>query len=1498
MAKGTVRRLRHSLAFLLTFGILLGMLQGTALAGEAPPSEDSAAAEETVPPVDSSPEDVQAVPQEPDAAEEAPDAQDGPGTPDGGEIPDDSGSPGEEGPQEDHPLPGGGEMPEEPPSPDEDGARENRPLPDGEGTLVVYLDGTNGDDANSGSDKEHAVKSLEKAYELAASGSIAADSSAEAVILLCGETTFCVNPSSGKAANFNIPSSGKAAISHAGTLILTSRYGGEDYSGTAALSISSNTADRYVQMGGPTVLEHMTLDVSRSSAGVYFYVGTDFTVAETVETRGVTSSDSLVVCGGWCREDESQPIRIQLLGGTYGAVCPVPFAKTHGWTTGSCDITIGSAAEAMKIQAGPLAQKSASHTIERVSVTLEAGAQVGKYCAGCADGAFGQVAESTLVLEDGAVPQFSTAVSGTVGVTHLVLSGLTGEFDPSGGNWTKLTVQDGSDVGMLAFLPEDLILEVETGSTVTLAAGDSHAHTGGGDVITSSAHVWTEEEHRRIPSTCSRQGMAYYTCSDCGLTKEEILPLAEHALSDGVCGVCGGRSDTIYVMDGGTGDGYTPRSAAGNLEEAYQSLVDRAGLADAADSLGTVVICGKTTVDTQWNYTGSIAHAGTVVFTSACSGVDYRGGGAALLLCAAGKGDLGGDEHRFVLGGPAIFRDITIDRGGSDVHLTIYAPVSLVVEESVQMVNGYWQLDSTAPPQPGLSDQEIASIVLSAHRGYQPMAPENSYPSFIAAGELGYGYIETDARLTKDGYLVCIHDNTIDRTYNGSGAVEEMTLAELRQHRIDTAKYDVDLSQFDDDELQIPLFSEYLAICRKYGAKPFIETKSDLEGEALEAYVGQVIREALDAGFAEEEIVISSGTPSHLTAARKISTKLFVHDIWVAGVDFMAALNTNGGDYRDSNAGIAFNVSGLQTAANYAKAAELVREAHSAGLQVCLRAGDDLETVRIMQELGLDYIPTNVTHPAMLQGLKAGAVGGNRFTETGAKGKLFIRGGTRSQHVTNDVSITLLSGMYDMLADSNAEKTTSGDGHITVGGNAYAAVLVAGETNSKASGIRKSLVTIQDDAVVDALYTAGDYGSSTEVSVALSGRCRVGELSGHRSNKKGTVQDVTLTVSDPILIPPAVSLSAGTGVTGTQTLRLAGGGLLLSGGSWNRITAEDGAAVTLLCEYPLPEEFSHLCAEGSGRFLVSPGFQFGALQPIAVDGEPVELGTDIPYSMRAPSALQVSWYADNSGARGQALSGAPSAAGYYWVGVAAAETPTDTAGVWYAGEEQYLRFEMTGSVPPPVRPVPPELPPTPGRPSDKPAGKDPADDPPKDTTPTAPQETPDTDVKMPAEAVFTDVHAEDWFCGSVQYVYSRGLMTGTSSTNFSPEAPVSRAMVMVVLARLAGEDTQGGSPWYAAAQAWAVAQKISDGTRPEAQMTREMLAAMLYRYAGSPDTAGSLAAFRDADETSSWAVNAMRWAVEQGLMYGEGGGVLNPRGGATRAELAAILTRFCETYRI
>lgn len=130
---------------------------------------------------------------------------------------------------------------------------------------------------------------------------------------------------------------------------------------------------------------------------------------------------------------------------------------------------------------------------------------------------------------------------------------------------------------------------------------------------------------------------------------------------------------------------------------------------------------------------------------------------------------------------------------------------------------------------------------------------------------------------------------------------------------------------------------------------------------------------------------------------------------------------------------------------------------------------------------------------------------------------------------------------------------------------------------------------------------------------------------------------------------------------------------------------------------------------------------------------------------------------------------------------------------------------------------------------------------------TVPLETPDTTVMMPVEAVFSDVQAADWYCGSVQYIYHRGLMTGISSANFVPDGTVSRAMVMTVLARLAGVDTHVGEPWYSAAQAWAIAQKISDGTDPDAQITREMLATMLCRFVGSTDMAGSIEAFQAAD---------------------------------------------------
>ena len=165
--------------------------------------------------------------------------------------------------------------------------------------------------------------------------------------------------------------------------------------------------------------------------------------------------------------------------------------------------------------------------------------------------------------------------------------------------------------------------------------------------------------------------------------------------------------------------------------------------------------------------------------------------------------------------------------------------------------------------------------------------------------------------------------------------------------------------------------------------------------------------------------------------------------------------------------------------------------------------------------------------------------------------------------------------------------------------------------------------------------------------------------------------------------------------------------------------------------------------------------------------------------------------------------------------------------------------------------------------------------------------------QQPTGKTFVDVDKSDWFADAVAYVTDKGLMNGTGSDTFSPNASTTRGMLMTVLARYAGEDTTGGSPWYQKGMNWAKAKGVSDGTNPEVNITREKLVTMLYRYAGSPATNGSLDNFSDAASVSSYAVNAMQWAVANGIVNGSNG-KLNPKNNATRAEVAAILMRFCE----
>ena len=163
----------------------------------------------------------------------------------------------------------------------------------------------------------------------------------------------------------------------------------------------------------------------------------------------------------------------------------------------------------------------------------------------------------------------------------------------------------------------------------------------------------------------------------------------------------------------------------------------------------------------------------------------------------------------------------------------------------------------------------------------------------------------------------------------------------------------------------------------------------------------------------------------------------------------------------------------------------------------------------------------------------------------------------------------------------------------------------------------------------------------------------------------------------------------------------------------------------------------------------------------------------------------------------------------------------------------------------------------------------------------------------PSKTGFNDVASSAWYADAVQYVTDKGLMNGTDDNQFSPNASTTRGMLMTVLARYAGEDTTGGATWYEKGMNWAKAKGVSDGTNPNANITREQLVTMLYRYAGTPAANGSLSDFSDTASVSSYAVNAMQWAVENGIVNGSNG-KLNPQNNATRAQVAAILMRFCE----
>ena len=158
---------------------------------------------------------------------------------------------------------------------------------------------------------------------------------------------------------------------------------------------------------------------------------------------------------------------------------------------------------------------------------------------------------------------------------------------------------------------------------------------------------------------------------------------------------------------------------------------------------------------------------------------------------------------------------------------------------------------------------------------------------------------------------------------------------------------------------------------------------------------------------------------------------------------------------------------------------------------------------------------------------------------------------------------------------------------------------------------------------------------------------------------------------------------------------------------------------------------------------------------------------------------------------------------------------------------------------------------------------------------------------------FTDVAPGAWYYDAVAYVSENGLMNGVDTGIFDPDGSLTRAMVWTILARIEGADTEGGETWYAKARDWAMEAGISDGTDAMGAITREQLVTMLWRSRGEPVVDFPLTA-RDADSISSWAYEAMRWAVSEGIIEGDENGFISPAATATRAQAAAIIMRFIE----
>lgn len=652
--------------------------------------------------------------------------------------------------------------------------------------LAVFVDGANGNNNNSGLNSASAVLSLDKAYEILLSlnnSALVNDASECGIINICGSVDV--------GSNFNIDRD----FFHSGTVKITSNQG-------EGVITFSGANEQAIQLGGPTIIENVVLNRASNKAYTVYAPGSliigNGVINQcngVVSNKGVTNDTmqgKCIVRGGFYNAPYTGDVDISISSGTYWFVSGAN-ATANGSVSGNVSITLGGDSWVTTVVPGT---QSAASSITTSTIKIIENATINKLVV---SGDLGNIVNSNVVISGGTVNELLTTRTGKYGTvtnfnikvsssgcpTYIPVEAESRTITFSGVNytitsgipWNKVNISNSSMITLEDELASDADISIEHDSILYLPA-------------TAAINAWT----------------------GCGVVYlGDTLLMNDHVWNtDGACNFCGTNRYTVFV-DGNAsagGDGYSKDFPVNSLTSAYQTLLSGEDnlLLTTASSEGQIVVCGDVLIDGEhFNLNGIYEHAGTVKITSVHDSIDYRTTNSAKLRIGS-KGTE--SQIRFQCGGPTVFDEVVLERvnranGSAGASLTIYATEQLVIGENVETRNTNWVHISA------LTSEEANAVKLSSHMGYHENAPANSKPAFIQAGQLGYWAIETDVYTTKDGILVCCHDQTIDSMYNGSGRISNMTYQELLQYKIDAGN---DVDKYTDEELRIPTFSEYLSI--------------------------------------------------------------------------------------------------------------------------------------------------------------------------------------------------------------------------------------------------------------------------------------------------------------------------------------------------------------------------------------------------------------------------------------------------------------------------------------------------------------------------------------------------------------------------------------------------------------------------------------------------------------------------------------------------------------